>query len=125
MIENKKPATMAAVVKSTVLNLNIDDLTLDNGIENKQHEQFGLLAYFCDPHHSWQKSHIENSIGLVRRWFVPKKIDLKNISEEQFQDCLHILNGKYRKSLRLRSFAETWYHTKNPALSGVKILREI
>ena len=106
MIENKKPALMAAAVKSMSSDLNIDDLTLDNGIENKEHEQFGLPAYFCDAHHPWQKPHVENSIGLVRRWFIPKKTDLKNVSQEQFQTYLSILNGKYRKSLGYSSAYE-------------------
>jgi len=106
MIEDKKPAVMKLAVKSIVSNLNIDDLTFDNGIENKEHEQFGLPTYFCDPHSPWQKPHIENGIGLVRRWFIPKKTDLKNVSEEQFQSCLHILNGKWRKSLGYRSAYE-------------------
>lgn len=106
MIENKKPATMTAAVQSTISNLNISDLTFDNGIENKEHEQFGLPAYFCDPHSPWQKPHVENGIGLVRRWFIPKKTDLKNVSQEQFQEYLHILNGKWRKSLGYRSAYE-------------------
>ena len=106
MIGNKKPAVMKMAVKSMVSNLSIDDLTFDNGIENKEHEQFGLPTYFCDPHSPWQKPHVENSIGLLRRWFIPKGTDLKNVSEEQFQDCLHILNGKYRKSLKYRSAYE-------------------
>ena len=106
MIENKKPATMAAAVKSATSDLNIDDLTFDNGIENKEHEQFGLPAYFCDAHHPWQKPHVENSIGLLRRWFIPKKTDLKNVTQEQFQEYLHILNSKYRKSLGYRSAYE-------------------
>jgi len=106
MIENKKPAVMKQAVNSVVSDLSIDDLTFDNGIENKEHEQFKLPAYFCDPHSPWQKPHVENGIGLVRRWFIPKKTDLKNVSEEQFQDCLHILNGKYRKSLGYQSAYE-------------------
>lgn len=106
MIENKKPDTMKRAVKSMVSDLNIDDLTFDNGIENKEHEQFGLPTYFCDPHSPWQKPHVENSIGLARRWFIPKGTDLKDVSEEQFRDCLHILNGKYRKSLGYRSAYE-------------------
>jgi IS30 family transposase len=106
MIENKKPTTMTVAIKAVVTNLNINDLTFDNGIENKEHKQFGLPTYFCDPHSPWQKPHVENGIGLVRRWFIPKKTDLKNVSEEQFQIYLHILNGKYRKSLNYRSAYE-------------------
>ena len=129
MIENKKPAIMTAAVKSMTLNLNISDLTFDNGIENKQHEQFGLPTYFCDPHSPWQKPHVENSIGLVRRWFIPKGTDLKNVSEKQFQDCLHILNGKYRKSLGYRSAYEVSLKRgiiqKIPRYSEGKTLGEI
>ncbi|MCU0653226.1 MAG: IS30 family transposase [Candidatus Pacebacteria bacterium] len=106
MIENKKPATMTAAVKSVTSDLNIDDLTFDNGIENKEHEQFGLPAYFCEAHQPWQKPHVENGIGLLRRWFIPKKTDLKNVPKEQFQEYLHILNGKWRKSLGYRSAYE-------------------
>lgn len=99
LIENKKPAVMAQAVNKMIAGICINDLTLDNGIENRGHEQFNAPAYFADPHAPWQKPHIENSIGLLRRWFIPKKTDLKNVSEEQLQKCLHILNGKYRKSL--------------------------
>ncbi|PIR93784.1 hypothetical protein COT97_04840 [Candidatus Falkowbacteria bacterium CG10_big_fil_rev_8_21_14_0_10_39_11] len=48
----------------------------------------------------------ENSIGLLRRWFIPKKTDLKNIVEDRFQNYFHILNGKYRKSLGYRTAYE-------------------
>ena len=106
MIENKKPASMKQAVKNIVSNLDIDDLTFDNGIENKEHKQFGLPVYFCDPHHPWQKPHVENGIGLIRRWFIPKKTDLKKIPENRFQNYLHILNGKYRKSLGYKSAYE-------------------
>lgn len=106
MLENKKPATMARAVRLITSGITIDDLTLDNGIENKYHEQFGLPAYFADPHSPWQKPHIENNIGLVRRWFIPKKTNLANVSEQQFQEYLHILNDKYRRSLGYRSAYE-------------------
>lgn len=106
MIENKKPASMKQAVRKINEKINIDDLTLDNGIENREHEQFGIDTYFANPHSPWQKPHVENGIGLMRRWFIPKKTDLKSISEEQLQDCLHILNGKYRKSLGYRSAYE-------------------
>ena len=106
MIKNKKPATMARAVNAMTANISIDDLTLDNGIENKLHEQFDLPAYFADPHSPWQKPHIENGIGLLRRWFIPKKTNLLTVSNEQLQEYLHILNGKYRKSLGYRSAYE-------------------
>lgn len=106
MIKNKKPATMARTVNKINADILIDDLTLDNGIENKEHKQFNLPAYFADPHSPWQKPHVENGIGLLRRWFIPKKTNLKKVSENELQNYLHILNGKYRKSLGFRSAYE-------------------
>lgn len=106
MINNKKPATMSLAVNNMINGLKIDDLTLDNGIENKDHEDFNLPAYFADPHRPTHKPHIENSIGLVRRWFVPKKTNLEKVSEKKYQKYLHILNSKHRKSLGYRSAYE-------------------
>ena len=128
-IENKKPAVMRQAVKNMLRLINIDDLTMDNGIENREHEQFGINTYFCDPRSPWQKPHVENSIGLLRRWFVPKKTDLKNLSEEQLQNYLHILNGKFRKSLGYRSAYEVSIKCgiiqKIPAFSEHKTLQKV
>ncbi len=128
MINNKKPATMAQAVNAITAHIFIDDLTLDNGIENKQHEQFIIPAYFADPHSPWQKPHVENGIGLLRRWFIPKKTNLLTVSDEQLQGYLHILNGKYRKSLGYRSAYETAIERgiiqKIPDTVAEKIIRE-
>lgn len=106
MIANKKPVQMTQGIRKIISKAPIDDLTLDNGIENRDHERFGVDTYFADPHSPWQKPHIENSIGLLRRWFIPKKTNLRKISEGNLQKCLHILNNKYRKSLGYRSAYE-------------------
>lgn len=105
-IPNLRPSTMAHAVPKVVAGVRVDTLTLDRGIENKHHEKFGVATYFCDPHSPWQKPLVEQSIGLLRRWFIPKGTDLRTISEEQLQEYLHILNNKWRKSLGYRSAIE-------------------
>lgn len=123
MIPNKKPATMVQAVQTLLKRISVDDLTLDNGIENKNHEQFGIPTYFTDPYSPWQKPHVENNIGLIRRWFIPKKTDLKTVPEEDMQRYADILNRKYRKSLGYRSAYEVAYERgmiqKIPALKRV------
>lgn len=129
LIENKKPASFRQAVQKISNEINIDDLTLDNGIENREHEQFGIDAYFCDPHSPWQKPHVEGFIGLERRWFLPKKTDLKNVTEEEFQEHLLILNNKYRKSLGYRSAYEVSVERgiiqKKPALDGQTLTTKV
>jgi IS30 family transposase len=106
MIENKKPATMVTAVQHINHQISVDDYTWDNGMENRNHQEFGTDNYFADPHAPWQKPHVENGIGLVRRWFIKKGTNLMEVSEEQFQAYLHILNGKWRKSLGYKSAYE-------------------
>ena len=105
-ISNLKPAVMTEAVRSMTGNIRVDTLTWDNGLENRYHEQFGVPSYFCEPHSPWQKPHVENAIGLIRRWFIPKGTDLRQVSEENLQEYISVLNGKWRKSLGYKSAEE-------------------
>lgn len=105
-LPNLKPTTMTVGVTQAMKPLAADLCILDNGIENKNHRDFPLDTYFCDPHSPWQKPCVEGDIGLLRRWFIPKGTDLREVSEKQLQTQLHILNGKYRKSLGYASAYE-------------------
>ena len=105
-LSNLKEETMVRGVHRSTKMIDVDLIIMDNGIENRSHENFTMDAYFCDPHAPWQKPHIEGDIGLLRKWFIPKGTNLKEISEYQFQTYLHILNHKYRKSLGYKSAYE-------------------
>lgn len=80
--------------------------TLDRGIENRGHESWDLPAYFADPHSPWQKPLVENSIGLLRRWFYKKGTDWFKVSEKELQEAISVLNNKHRKSLGYQSAME-------------------
>lgn len=105
-VENLKPESMKSAVQQKSVRIRMDTVTLDNGIENRYHEEFGMMTFFCDPHSPWQKPHVENGIGLLRRWFVPKGTDLSKLSEEDLQKYISLLNHKYRKSLNYQSAYE-------------------
>lgn len=105
-IPNMKTESLKQAVWNIQLEINFDTLTLDNGIENREHEQFRTDTYFCDAHAPWQKPFIESSIGLIRRWEIPKGTDLNNVSEERLEKCIEFLNNKYRKSLGYKSARE-------------------
>lgn len=83
-----------------------DALIFDRGIENREHDQFGVPSYFCDPSAPHQKPLVEGSIGLLRRWFFPKGTNLENVTEAELQDAFRILNNKYRKALQYQSAEE-------------------
>jgi transposase, IS30 family len=106
IISNKTSIVMVEAMRKLTARLFLDTCTFDNGIENVHHAEFGVDAYFCDRGAPWQKPHVESSIGLIRRWFLPKGTNLALVPERTFQSQLHILNQKYRKSLGYRSAYE-------------------
>lgn len=105
-IKSLRPLHTTKVMKKITSQYTIDVMILDQGGENREHEKFGVPAYFCDPASPRQKPFIESSIGLLRRWFWPKGTDLSKVSDEEFQEKLEIINNKYRKTLRYRSANE-------------------
>ena len=97
---------MTAAMQSFGGQVDMLSSTADNGIENKGHKDWGVPAFFADPHSPWQKPLVEGSIGLLRRWFFKKGTDWSTIPEEELQKALSILNNKYRKSLNYASALE-------------------
>ena len=99
LVPNKTSSIMVEAMQKLTARLSLDTCTFDNGIENVHHKKFGVDAYFCDRGAPWQKPHVESSIGLIRRWFLPKGTNLALVPEQTFQSQIHLLNQKYRKSL--------------------------
>lgn len=105
-IPNLKPSEMQSAIERMSAEVPMLSLTLDRGIENRSHESWGVPTFFADPHSPWQKPNVECNIGLLRKWFIPKKTNLADVSEEELQEYIWILNHKYRKSLGYRSAYE-------------------
>lgn len=97
-LKGMRPRGFAAAVKTMRRVVVMKSATMDNGIENRNHEDMGIDTYFCDPYSSWQKPHVENVIRLMRR-FIPKGSDLSKVSETKIARVARILNHKPRKSL--------------------------
>jgi transposase, IS30 family len=85
-------------------------ITYDNGLENIEHEtlneQLNTCSYFCQPYHSWEKGSVENTNGLIRRFF-PKKTNFDIISDDNIQKVESWLNDRPRKCLDFNTPAES------------------
>ncbi len=86
-------------------------VTYDNGPENQEHhvlnQNLGTDSYFCEPYHSWEKGTVENTNGLIRRFF-PKRTNFDTISDAQIQQVESWLNHRPRKCLNFKSPAESF-----------------
>lgn len=84
-------------------------ITYDNGIENILHveinQRFHMRSFFCDPYHAWEKGSVENTNGLIRRFF-PKKSNLDTVSPARIQYLEDWLNNRPRKCLNFQTAVE-------------------
>jgi transposase, IS30 family len=84
-------------------------LSLDNGIENKQHRSItdatGADVYFCDPYSSYQKGGVEHANKMLRR-YLPKGCDLSVYTQEQIDRFVLTINSKPRRCLGYKSALE-------------------
>jgi len=92
---------LAETIETFPLNF-IKSVTYDNGSENTKHDalkhDYELETYFCDPYAAWQKGGVENLNGLIRQ-YIPKKTDLRTVTQEQLKFIEKRLNTRPRKSL--------------------------
>jgi IS30 family transposase len=81
-------------------------LTLDNGPEMKEPEMIerttDMKVFYANPYHSWERGTSENTNGLLR-YFFPKKSSFKDITQEQLDLAVKLINTRPRKRLNWRT----------------------
>ena len=77
-------------------------LTPDNGKEFAYHQhiakQLDTKVYFANPYSSWERGLNEHTNGLLRQ-YLPKQMAFDNLSEQQVNKAVALLNNRPRKSL--------------------------
>jgi IS30 family transposase len=105
-IPSLAPKEMTKAMNGFAEEASMLSVTMDNGIENKNHEDWDMPAFMADPHSPWQKPLIEGTIGLLRRWHFKKGTDWALVPDAKLQEAVTMLNDKYRKSLGYQSAME-------------------
>lgn len=76
--------------------------TYDNGPEFSDHEdtekRLEMTIYFAYPYHSWERGTNENTNGLLRQFF-PKKVPFWDVTPEEVETAVKLINNRPRKRL--------------------------
>jgi transposase, IS30 family len=84
-------------------------ITTDNGSEFIEHKELGsrlgFKTFFANPYSSWERGTNENTNGLIRQ-YLPKNIDLSEVSYQRVARIADKLNNRPRKCLAYRTPAE-------------------
>ena len=98
----------------TPFEARVKTLTYDNGKEFCGHakidEALGSTGYFARPFASWERGSNENFNGLLRQ-YVPKKRQMRSITDEEIKMIENRLNNRPRKRLGFRTPAEVFHQS--------------
>ncbi|MDD6645421.1 MAG: IS30 family transposase, partial [Oscillospiraceae bacterium] len=90
----------------------IESITLDNGSEfaafEKIEKDLQTTIYFADPHSPWQRGLNENTNDMLR-FFFPKGTNFHNVTDEELQTVVDLINNRPRKTLDFFSPIEVLY----------------
>jgi len=94
------------LIKQAVMKIlagkKILSLTLDNGSEFAKFKEIESESktkiYFTNPHSPWERGTNENTNGLLR-FFFPKGTNFHNVTDEQLQQAVTLINNRPRKCL--------------------------
>jgi IS30 family transposase len=104
-VESMRPTEHTEATGRVAYLMVMESATTDNGIENRDHEHWGMKTFFCDPYSSWQKGGIENANKMLRVFF-PKNTDFATVTQKEIDNACAIINNKPRKILGYRSAKE-------------------
>ena len=87
-------------------------ITSDNGCEfhgyGKIEARTGVMFYFANPHHSWERGTNENTNGLIRQ-YLPKGANLDKLSQQQCNRIAAKLNARPRKRHNYQTPEEVFF----------------
>ncbi len=111
IMKNKSSQTTNEAMKQLLGDECVHSLTLDRGAEfagfGEMEKELDTQVFFADPHAPWQRGTNENINGLLR-FFFPAKTDFLEVTQEELDAVLSLINDRPRKCLGWLSSADVF-----------------
>jgi len=123
LLENRKNDYVNEAIFSILKDEIVLSITTDNDIAFQHwkdiEKQLNTNIFFTDPYASWQKGLVENTNRWIRE-FIPKKTDLKLVTDIQLKNIENYINNKARVILNGESSYESFcFHKYNVNISSL------
>lgn len=107
----KKASTNANAIANLLKNHPVHSISFDNGVEFSEfrtiEKKLKTTVYFAEPHKPWQRGTNENTNGILR-FFFERGFDFREITEEEFQKVVDLINNRPRRCLGWKTPAEVY-----------------
>ena len=99
-LTNRKRTTVISALSCMFSGIKVKTITTDNDIAfvcwKEIESLLNIRIYFTHPYHSWEKGLVENTNRWIR-CFVPKRRDIRSVSDEEIKEVLSFVNNRPRK----------------------------
>ena len=100
------------VIEKLLTDKPVHSISLDNGSEFSEfralEENLNTEVYFAEPHKPWQRGTNENTNDILR-FFFPKGTNFHEVSDEELEKVVYLINTRPRKCLNWKSPFEVFW----------------
>ena len=111
-LQSRNALSTEKVVVDLLKDKPVKSLSLDNGSEfanfREIEKQISSPIYFAEPHKPWQRGTNENTNDILR-FFFPKGTNFHEVSDEELEKVVYLINTRPRKCLNWKSPFEVFW----------------
>lgn len=112
IVDSRKANTTCLAIEKAMQGKVVKSISFDNGSEFSEfkdlEKNLNTIIYFAEPHKPWQRGTNENTNDIIR-FFYPKGYNFHELSEEELQEVVELINNRPRKCLNWKSPREVYH----------------
>lgn len=110
-LDSRNAELTESVIVDLLTDVPVKSISLDNGSEFSRFKEIEkrlkVPVYFAEPHKPWQRGTNENTNDIIR-FFFPKGCNFHQISDEEIQTVVELINTRPRKCLNWKTPKEVF-----------------